>query len=402
MLWLDAGDFSGDLSEAGILNTQTLVETMGRLGYAAANLGEREVSLGVEKLGAWAKAASLPLVSSNLVYQDSGEPAFASSIVKTLGSAGNSKKKIRVGVLGLVRMNTALSLSAPDGRRIVTADPLSAAEALAPGLKKKCDILVALVTLEPLQARELANRVKGIDLILGGFGAAESNEEIKSSSSPEALPVRLVYVGNQGKKLAEIRVFTSKTGTVQRLESNVITLGKQVPDDPAVMDIVEKNRIAINEIHKREAPVVDGAKVRAMWQGEAFVGSPTCKTCHEDAYQVWEASAHAHAFRILEDKHQDYNPDCVACHTTGFRRPTGFINPKSTPDLMNVQCEACHGPGRDHPEKAGNEYGSVVHSLCVSCHTPENSPEFDDASYRLKIRHWKEVGGEGASPTSSR
>jgi hypothetical protein len=243
--------------------------------------------------------------------------------------------------------------------------------------------------------------VKGIDLILGGFGATEiPGEEIPSPPVKESAPLRLAYAGNQGKKLGEVRVFAAATGAVERSESNIITLGKQVPDDPAIMDIVEKNRIAINDIHKKEAPQVDGAKVRAMWEGDAFVGSPNCKGCHEAEFGIWETSSHAHAFKILEEKHQDYNPDCIACHTTGFRRPTGFINAKSTPDLMNVQCEACHGPGRDHPEKAVKEYGSVAQGFCVTCHTADNSPDFEDASYRLKIQHWKEKVGEGSSPAS--
>ena len=404
LLWLDAGSFSGEGTEAGTLNTQTLLESMGRLGYSAANLGERDLVFGIDRLQAWAKQSSVPLISSNLVFQDSGEPAFAPFVVKTVPLSGRgSKGRIRVGILGLARMNPALSSKTPDGRRIVVADPVATARASVPVLRKKCDFLIALVTLEPNQAKELASQVQGIDLILGGFGAMEASEEIKAAApGPAAVPARLIYVGNQGKKVGEVRVFLSEAGALAKLDSSVIPLGVQVPDDPAIMDIVEKNRVAINEIHKKEAPLVDGAKVRAMWQGEAFMGSESCKSCHAEAYQVWEKTSHAHAFQILEEKHQDYNPDCVGCHTTGFRRPTGFVNAKSTPDLMNVQCESCHGPGRGHPETNGSGYGAVAQGFCVTCHTPENSPDFEASAYRLKIQHWKETSGEGASAASSR
>jgi hypothetical protein len=146
---------------------------------------------------------------------------------------------------------------------------------------------------------------------------------------------------------------------------------------------------------------VDSEKLRAMYQGASFVRSEACKTCHEEAYKVWESSKHAHAFKTLEERHQDYNPDCVGCHTTGFRKPTGFLNAKSTPDLMNVQCESCHGPGMGHPDKLGKGYGTVTKDFCVTCHTPENSPDFDALAYRVKIRHWEENAASSAASVSS-
>jgi cytochrome c554/c'-like protein len=379
------------------------MEAMGRLGYAAANLGEKELLLGTERLQAWAKQAGVPLLSSNLVYQDTGEPAFPPSLSLTTSGGPTTKRKLRVGILGLAKMNTGLSSPTPDGRRIVTADPLVTAKALVPPLRKKCDLLVVLTTMEPNQARDLAKQVAGIDLILGGFGAVEISEEVGAdTATPGTRSTRLTYVGNQGKKIGEILVFLSEPGRLSRLESNTIILGTEIPDDPAIMDLVEKNRIAINEIRKKEAPLVDGEKLRTMWQGESFVKATACKSCHEDAFKTWEESSHAHAFRILESKNQDYNPECVACHTTGFRRPTGFVNAKSTPDLENVQCEACHGPGNRHPEEIGAGYGSVSPEFCVSCHTPANSPDFNDAVYRLKIRHWGEKPAPAAASAASR
>jgi cytochrome c554/c'-like protein len=374
---------------------------MGRLGYAAANLGEKELLLGVDRLQEWAKQAAVPLISSNLVYQDTGDPAFQSSVLKTMTLG---KRKLRVGILGLARMNTGLSASTPDGRRIVTADPLVTAKALVPPLRKKCDLLIVLATLDPNQAKGLAMQVPGIDMILGGFGPLELSEEITPESvSPGSRPIRLTYVGNQGKKVGEIRVFLpEQPGAPTKRDTYTVILGSQVPDDPAMMDIVVKNRIAINEIHKKEAPLVDGEKLRAMWNGESFVKSSACKSCHEEAFQIWEGSSHARAFHILEEKNQDYNPECVGCHTTGFRRPTGFLNAKSTPDLENVQCEACHGPGNRHPDEIGSGYGVVSREFCVSCHTPDNSPDFNEAAYRLKIRHWEEKPAPDAASVSSR
>jgi cytochrome c554/c'-like protein len=381
---------------------------MGRIGYAAVNVGEREVLFGPEKIREWAKQNNLPLLSANLVYQDSAQPAFTPSLVKTIeiGNAGGGKRKLRIGVVGIARMNAGLSVPTADGRRIVTSDPITALRGQLTALARKIDFAVVLTSADPDQSRDILKQVQGVGLLLGGSGPLVLNEDVSSAatavpSGAATLPPKLVYAGNQGKKVGEIRLFLSQDGLVAKLDPETINLGKMVPDDPAIMDLVDQNRIAINEIHKREAPLVDSEKLRAMYQGASFVRSEACKTCHEEAYKVWESSKHAHAFKTLEERHQDYNPDCVGCHTTGFRKPTGFLNAKSTPDLMNVQCESCHGPGIGHPDKLGKGYGTVAKDFCVTCHTPENSPDFDALAYRVKIRHWEENAASSAASVSS-
>jgi cytochrome c554/c'-like protein len=374
---------------------------MGRIGYAGANMGEREILSGFDRFQQTQKTAAFPFISANMVYQDSGEPVLAPSLVKTveLAPPGGKKQKLRLGILGLARMNAGLSQQTPAGRRIVTSDPVAAARQAVPALRKKADLLVVLATLEPEQAKNLVKEVPGIDIVLAAFGAVQT---VSGETSPESRVVqtKIVYAGNQGKKVGEIRVFLGREGKPTRMETNLVSLGRIVPDDPALMDLVEKNRFAINEIHRKEAPLVDSSKMTAMGN-QVYVKVENCKSCHEEAYQVWEGSKHATAFKILEDKHQDYNPDCVGCHTTGFRRPTGFVNARSSADLMNVQCEACHGPGKDHPEKVGKGYGAAGLDTCQGCHTADNSPDFDPTAYMVKIRHWKSEGGAAAAGASN-
>jgi len=363
---------------------------MGRLGYAAVNLGERELLGGYERLQQEMKKAAFPFISGNMVYQDSGEPFLEKSLIRTVEAGGpeGKKRKIRVGILGLARMNPGLSQQTPDGRRIVTTDPVAVARETIPSIRKKSDLVVVLATMEPDQVRSLVKEVPGIDLVLGAFGAVQL-AGVEAPSQDPAKPVRLVYAGNQGKKMGEIRVFLGEDGKPGRTDANLVNLGKIVPDDPDLADLMEKNRAAINEINRKNAPMVDGEKMRETYEGAAYVRSEACKSCHEEAFKAWQESKHAHAFRILEEKHQDYNPACVGCHTTGFRRPTGFVNAKSTPDLMNVQCEACHGPGKGHPETMGKEYGRAGVETCKVCHTADNSPDFDPTAYMVKIRHWE-------------
>jgi hypothetical protein len=371
---------------------------MARLRYVAANVGEREVLTGIERFQVAREKTSFPFISANLVYQDTAQPITEPFILHTaeVGAAGGKKRKVRVGIFGLVRMNTGLAVTTPDGRRIVTGDPIAAARKIVPGILKKADLVVALVTLEPDQARALARELPGIHLILGGFGAMLTPTQDVAGDTKVG-ESRILYAGNQGKKIGEVRIFLAEKNRPEKLERDLVGLGRRIPDDPDLMDLVDRNRIAINEIHKAAAPLVDAARIREMYEGKSYVQAESCKDCHEEEYRLWKQSRHAHAFQTLVDRHQDYNPECVGCHVTGFRRPTGFLNAKSTPEMMDVQCEACHGPGKGHPDSVGKGYGRVGRAFCVSCHTTDNSPDFDPIAYMVKIRHWKESAGGPAA-----
>jgi hypothetical protein len=121
-----------------------------------------------------------------------------------------------------------------------------------------------------------------------------------------------------------------------------------------------------------------------------FTGSGRCAACHDREHAIWRRSAHAHAFETLVKASQDFNPRCVGCHTIGFGAPNGFVDARSTPGLVNVGCESCHGPSGRHPE-GGAPYGKTDVSACAVCHTSENSPDFVPAEYVPKIRHWTDT-----------
>lgn len=119
-----------------------------------------------------------------------------------------------------------------------------------------------------------------------------------------------------------------------------------------------------------------------------FYGNALCISCHPAEGRVWKASAHSHALATLEREGHDRDPDCVACHVVGLSATTGFKDRKVTPNLTDVGCESCHGPGENHRmAPARNKMGLVGEKACMPCHTTENSPNFDFETYWEKIKH---------------
>ena len=112
----------------------------------------------------------------------------------------------------------------------------------------------------------------------------------------------------------------------------------------------------------------------------AYVSATVCRQCHEQEYLQWSATRHAFAFETLLKKERYFDPNCVSCHTTGFGYQTGFQIGGEGSSFSGVQCETCHGPGKQHvgnPKKS-NIRSAADTSLCLECHDTKHSPGFKE------------------------
>jgi hypothetical protein len=142
-----------------------------------------------------------------------------------------------------------------------------------------------------------------------------------------------------------------------------------------------------------------------------YVGVKKCATCHKkeligDQLAVWRAGPHARAYETLASERSasiaaergltvpaTEAEECLECHVTSFGVPEARqAYPLETRD--GVQCESCHGPGRDYRKKtimsnrgealtkglwdAGKDSG-----ICTRCHN-ERSPTFDPQRYIMQ------------------
>jgi hypothetical protein len=127
--------------------------------------------------------------------------------------------------------------------------------------------------------------------------------------------------------------------------------------------------------------------VRAEILGD-FLSHTACTECHEEIAAGWKTTPHAHAFETLKEQGEEKQsiPECFKCHVVGFEQDGGYIDMTLTPELADVQCESCHGPGRRHVESDGDPdelLQQPSESLCRTCHTEGQDKNFD---YALKKR----------------
>ena len=114
-----------------------------------------------------------------------------------------------------------------------------------------------------------------------------------------------------------------------------------------------------------------------------YVGSLTCKSCHEKEYKSFVTHAKkSTSFRSIERVKKELTEKeikgCYYCHTTGYGKPGGFISLEKTPHLKNAGCEVCHGPGEVHVKKEDPSYikKRLTAEDCEVCHTSERVRAF--------------------------
>lgn len=133
----------------------------------------------------------------------------------------------------------------------------------------------------------------------------------------------------------------------------------------------------------------------------SFTGVGLCSMCHRGeanhmVFEKWLASKHAGAFKSLDPaKGDDKNPECLGCHTTGFRAGGYEIGAANAAKFEGVQCEACHGAGSAYKAVAvmknrtlAQQNGMIVptEETCKTCHR-KGAPMFKgfDFSQAVKV-----------------
>jgi 2',3'-cyclic-nucleotide 2'-phosphodiesterase/3'-nucleotidase len=196
LLVVDAGNMlfrkpptSQQRRKEALLKVDVLLRAYGEMGYSAVNIGEKDLTLGLGFLDEIAKEKELPLVSANLIDRKTKKAVFKPFITREIAG-------IKVGVIGLMSrwVNEVLKEKEP---YLEVLDPLDAAKPYVEELRKSCDLVIVLSQLGERGDRELALKIPGIDIIVGG----SRGERIRYSKIRETLMYRLEPRGGYLGKL---------------------------------------------------------------------------------------------------------------------------------------------------------------------------------------------------------
>ena len=368
---VDCGDFFGLGGEQDSLKSSFMVHAMDKLGYDVVTLGEREFNYGQQFLLAQFKTSKMDVVCANLVYTDSKKPFAKPYVIRKVGT-------LKVAFFGLMGKDMKIRPFKGDPG-LTILDPTETAKSLLPELRKKADIVVLLSHLGMSESQKLTVDAP-VDVMVFGHQPGLFRTFAKTQD------VITVRGGERGQYIPELHLVVEDK-KITSFDGDVVQLDDKIPADEAMNTEVDKYQDALNQrFAKANEATAQTATARTAQQiaGEKYLGETNCRRCHEAEYQKWSTQAHAHAFQTLVTNQRDSTPECLPCHVVGMGSSGGFISKQSTPDLVNVQCESCHGMGTRH-----GMTDTVGPEVCQTCHTQQQDPNFQYDEKVQKIVHWE-------------
>jgi hypothetical protein len=377
LLLFSAGDWSGAPGIIDMYRSRFLETVMTELGYTAIALGERDLTYGLRALRASAEAG-LPVICANLY--EGGRRVFPASIEKRVHGR-------KIGVFAL------LDEKPRDIEGVELRDPAVEGRAVAAELARRCDYVILLAHMDREKLVKLIPTLSGVDLVIRGH-AVEGEKTNKGCVDTlggvlEHIGIPVLYAGERARNIGSAVVSATRHGASSIIASTLIHLDKSVADDPQfaarVVEFQQEESLRQRELLITKTLARDEATGRVR---ERYLGMEICRRCHADIMPGFVLSKHFTAFDALKHKGEETNPQCLACHTTGYGRFSGYdpeAEKQGAPYLRGVQCEACHGPGTMHARDGS--YVASARAACTTCHTSQWSPRFDYETYWKRVSH---------------
>ena len=418
-----------------------LIQSYNDMGYDVVNVGEKDLMMGFRFLSEVSPKAKFSFVSTNLIDKKTGKSVFKPYVIKEVAG-------LRIGILGLLddQFNLTLQEKDPDLSIMEPLSALKAAmkglreycdlivvlSQLGESKDKKLagenrDIHLILggggeskrVVMERVNGTAIYRlEPRGGYLGRVDYSLADAKRPIQFLTSGEREEIekkleRLIShsarikgeMGKSGKqdevKAKELRFLELKQNELKKAllafeDKNfyrhiAIPVQTAVPDDQKIIKDLEAYRAESAKLYKPkvatdvEKDLSEKEMLARIPKTSPFAGAISCTRCHEVNYRNWLKTKHAKASQTIAASPKYAQEECLVCHSTGYGKVGEYATVAEVPFyLQGVQCEACHGEGKKHPEKGGIER-RVTLGICRNCHTKDQSPTFNYMAYLEKI-----------------
>ena len=248
VLLLDAGDpFQGSLFYTTYKGAAE-AEFMEAIGYDAMAVGNHEFDDGPEGLAAFVDAVSFPVISGNLDLSSSAElkDRVLNHVVLEVGGE-------KIGIISALATDT-VDTSSP-GKDVLFQDEIESLTADVEALKAEgVDIVIALTHVGLAKDLEIAERVPGLDLVIGGHSHTllSNTQEGAAGSYPMMVgDVPVVQAYAYSKYLGEITLTFDDDGNLVSAEGEPILLDASVEPDADIAARVAEMGAPIEEMKKQ-------------------------------------------------------------------------------------------------------------------------------------------------------
>ena len=364
VLLVDTGDNFKEPTRQGKVKAKYLLKAMTKMEYDAVMLGDHDFVYG-----------------NSLLKEQTGIPWILSNI--EIDSWPLAKMQMKTFDNGLKL--AIIAVADPDllyGSRHAQDTITNSKEAVRSQLRlfdveTAPDLVVLLTHMEREKALQFLD-MEDVDVVVNGH--IEKDTDLINMEPIQKNGKIFVQPGPRGQKMGELSVTIDSRGE-KSFEQKMIPLGSKISLDPEMVQLYEKYNEEVEEMF------FASLSERKNKKKKVFASEKVCKTCHPKTHQTWEHSRHGNAYNTLRKINKAFDPECLVCHVVGFNEPGGFISEIDTPNLMNVQCEICHGPALEHSQAPTAGFGQDAKQACKKCHVKNHSPRFNFNTYWEKIKH---------------
>jgi len=366
ILLVDTGDNFKEPSTQGKIKARYIMQAMSTSKYDAVIPGDKDLVYGESFLN---DDAPIPWLLSNAELKKINPPKIR---IKKLENG------LTVAMLALIDPNLYYDAKHSGGS---IKDPRKSAKKLIKKVKisEHPDVIVLLTHMKREKAISML-KLSGVDVVINGH--IEKDTDIIDMTHIKRNGKVFVQSGPKGQKMGELTVHIDSKGK-KSFKQRIIPLDSNVKPDPEMIKWYEKYNREVEDLF------FTSLETRKNKHGKQkiFASEQTCLTCHPSKHKLWNLSRHSHAYETLNRVNKAFDPECLSCHVTGWGSDGGFISEVDTPELKNVQCEACHGPRLGHIKGLQQNLKLDAKKACMNCHIKNHSPNFNFSKYWPKIKH---------------
>ncbi len=273
VLVLDAGDLNTGRPESNFFKAQPDILGYNYIKYDALAVGNHEFDLNMDDMQTQIKASEFPWLCANAKRNGKYLKNVKPYIIKEY-------QGFRVAILGLVTARTAITGNPANIKGITFEDEVKVASALVPELKKKADIVIALVHMgiyddAGMGSKRLAAQVPGLALVVDGHSHTKLEDPVMVVNTVTGNKVAIVqakcwglYVGKAVLKFKNGEVtgldWSSVPVNVKRREKKdgkkyYHFVDKEIKGDPALQAILKPYNDKVEAVLSEVIGSADGA-----------------------------------------------------------------------------------------------------------------------------------------------
>jgi 2',3'-cyclic-nucleotide 2'-phosphodiesterase (5'-nucleotidase family) len=248
-LLVSAGDMIQGDNWANLFQAESVIELMNKMRFDAMVLGNHEFDFGQEILKKRISEARFPILGANV----EGLGALRPYIIKEL-------KGIKLAIIGVVTEDVPASSHPRNVVGLKFTSPIGAVRKYMEELKGKADVIIVLSHIGYPADRMLAEKVKGIDVIVGGHSHTKITKPVTIGST------LIAQAWKHGKALGVLDL-TVKDGEITKSEGHLEEIkpekGKEDRDALVVVNKYKERVDVVLNVRIGEAEVdLDGENVR--------------------------------------------------------------------------------------------------------------------------------------------